>query len=273
MALSDRVAYWVLALLSLGSVAGIITVILLAQTEVPSPVDRARELDVIVLDRGRQRLDVQLQRVGEHMPWVRSLVVLRVADRSGFTAWSPDEHPLSTSAISLLFFEVSSAEPDVALRELRAQHPDLHQHVLCLGDHTAPVRDVRLDQLYSHPSGKLRLFNYLSPQALTSNLRDHFEALWPAVVINIPELLEAGSMDHYILSLTVAQQTVYAPSLNRNFILVQHEGANHQQLDRPLDTSEFFVTYSIPDSLTPTVQDRVNQRVLRHMWATRPVGF
>lgn len=219
---------------------------------VPSPID------VVLVDRGRNRVTHQVSNIDRYMPWVQNIVVVKMVDSLIYPTTTNEENETEGAQHTIINVESNATTLQAVFESIT----DV-EHFIFFGDTTFPTKTIDVRQFWSQ-SRKLRLFNYL--QVDTNELDQYYETTMPVMIVDTDDLTAAGTLDYYVLSLALTDRVVYSPSLNHVVILTNNEYTDDQQLDsHQPDESEYFTTFLIPPTLPLSIKQTLNQKILDYV--------
>lgn len=259
------IATWILIILFALILGAIITVIVVATKEsYQTRNSRPENLDIILLDRGRQRAGFQIERIDRYMPWVHSIIIIKTPTQVTYTCDLPEEIKSLKSQIPIIHIQSESDDLQHNLMHINKSYTNISEDVLFFGDTTFPIKTFNASQLWSK-SHKQRLFNYFHPDVNSIGLQDYFEKTLPVTIINLPKLNQANTLPNYLLSLTLASELVYSPTINQIILLIDNEYTDSHQLIAKPEQQHFFCTmFIIPDIIAET-EKFLNQKIINFL--------
>jgi hypothetical protein len=253
---------WALGILLLFVIIGIVIILILANNNnVSSQLDYPDKLDIVLIERGRNRAAFQIERIDRYMPWVNSIVVVNVNNSIKYPVTLPTSMAKISSIIPVLHLETDIQEDVAILENITGIYQEVSNDIMFFGDITFPIRPLPLTYMWSL-SGKKRLFNYVHPDATLIGFEKYIEPSAPVSVINIPTLHKSGNLENYILSLSLSHDLVYSPTINKTIVLINQEYTDNIQIGREPVYAEFFMTVFIAPSLELTTKIALNQKLL-----------
>jgi hypothetical protein len=254
----NRVVTGVLIALFMVILTAIILIIVLGDKKRTIAIKVPEEIDVIIIDRGRGRSAYQISTIDKYMPWVHHIIIVKITQSVTFTV----NHDLPRSSnVERPVINVETSETDLLSIFENIQNIVDSKHFIFLGDTTIPVRLMKQKIMWS-ASSKLRMFNYLDIDARTIGFEAYYEPTMPVMVVSLNDLTEAGNLDYYVLSLSVTDNVVYSPFINRMIILTDNKFTDEQQIQKKTQMSEYFMTFVISPPLSNDCQEVMNQKII-----------
>jgi hypothetical protein len=224
------------------------------------PYDFDKHIDIILIDRGRQRTIFQIERIDRYMKWVNTIIVVAVDNNNPKN--KADKLPKIESAIPVIHVQSDKKELEAILMEIREKYEPISENILFLGDTTFPSRCFSPEHLFS-VSRKRRMFNYIQPDASMAGLSQFFEKTIPVLLFTLLPLEQSTSLDNYILSQSLSNELVYSPWINQSLILLDNQYTDDHQLNtKQSKLCEYFLTIFISPLLTNDVQQKLNTKVI-----------
>ena len=220
-----------------------------------------KRIDIVLVDRGRGRTGLQLAAVTRYMGnWANSILIVHAGEGEGE---GEGEIPGETPSMGPPIFHVDSNNKNVheIVQNIRSLHPEIAEHVLFLGDTTLPLQNVDRSDLWSRTKKK-RIFNYL----LGTPFDKFIEHTVPVTLIAVTGLERTGSLDAYLLSLTLSDEIVFSPTINKQIILMDNKYTDDVQINSK--DKELFVSAFISPDLPEEAQKRMNETILEFL--TKP---
>lgn len=250
---------WTMGVLFLVVVIGIIVFIVLASVE-PGEGDKRlpEEVDIVLVDKGRNRHHAQIAGVAKNMSWANSVIVVRTKTKVFYSNDVPEN--VAKTDIPVVYIDAESDDQEHILMTLSNLYNAVARDVIFLGDSTTPLKKISVRRMWSR-SFKKRMFNYIQPDADAAGFAKHFEDTVPVCVFNLSDLIAAGSVENYVLSLALTDELVFSPAINRNVVLIDNVYSDNHQIEADAET-ELFLTVHVSPTITGDVLKRLNQRVL-----------
>ena len=263
----NKTITWVLIGLLSAILLAVILIIVLGDRETSLKVEVPEKIDVVLVDRSRGRLGFQIENIDNYMPWINSIVVIKMTkvehklpniEKKGDQKQQKEGNPVIT---------MSTDYTDLlqVFEHIKEIVPELSDDFLFLGDTTFPVQKIVPTQLYS-PSKKIRMFNHLDIDAKHAGFEKYFEDTMPCLLVHVEDLVQAGSLDYYLLSQSITNQIVYSPFINQTVVLTDNEFADNEQLDTKPTAVHLFRTFIIAPTLTERAKQRMNQKTIDQLF-------
>lgn len=190
-------------------------------------------VDVVLLDRNRERETGMRKAINKYMPWVNKIYVL-----------SPNKSGVHDEMTYINFSGTQSAAfqaiPNI---------PFLSPHVMFLGDQTVPCRPVPKTYLFNGP--RPRVFNILESQAVTDFFANYSEPVEPTMVADVEIIRKSSTTDNYILRTALTEVVTVANHLRRNVYLIGNltdwEKVIDSQLSQLEELPPLFVTVHLKE--------------------------
>lgn len=183
-------------------IASIVIVVLALET---GDADLPETIDVVLLDRGRDRERGMANAVLKYMDWVNNIYVLS-SDHSGVQ-----------NGLTYVSFSGTQAEAFNFIPEI----PGISAHAIFLSDQTIPCRRVHKTYLFNME--RPRAFNVLESQAYVQQFATVREALEPVMVADVENIrkseLTGGETNDYVLRTAVTDIISVNNSMKRDLFL------------------------------------------------------
>ena len=216
------------------------------------------KVDAVLVDKGRERVSYQVVNLQKCMPWLHRIVVINMTKNFIRVAGS------SESSVLVTYVDTDPKEILHILENIATLVPRISNNFLFLGDSCAPTTTVKPQDLWS-TSGKIRVFNYFNIDAKIVGFDKYYEKTMPVFLIDLQKLLEAGTLDNLLFSLSLAEQILYSPSINRSVIFTGNQFADDAQLIRKNHSSELFLTFLISPHLPDKTKANLNKNLLKFL--------
>ena len=302
---ADTICTLVIGVLLSFIIIGIIITVFFASTvDKTNKIVVPDDIDVIIIERGRQRAQLQIDMIQKHMSWVHRIIVVKIEeedDEEGMEDENEDEGenkdnpkdkkkdskkviPISRVTYrsrdedviqdvnDSIYDDYRDAHPSEKQRRrrvlmnlplrLRSLYPGIKEDIICLGDTTIPIRNFTPRDMWS-VSHRKRVFNYVQPDARALGLQRFIEPTIPVSLFHLDTIEEAGSLDVYLLTMSLAENIVYSPTINKSVIFTSNEFADTHQLKMDTSTEAFFLTGLISPELDGEIQQRLNTNVTK----------
>lgn len=246
-------------------VISIIVVLILATKQSNSKkCGRPSDFDVILIDRGRQRASFQITAIDKYMPWVNSIILVKLPDPVDYSCVLPESVKEVKSQTPVIHIKSTSNDYPYILMNIKKKYSNIQDNVIFFGDTTFPIKPMTSSCFWSS-SRKQRLFNYFHPDANSIGLQEYFEYSLPVTIINIPTLNRSTSLKNYLLSLTLSNDLVYSPTINQTILLINNEFADGHQLESRPESQHYFCTIFIKPDEKPEIQQYLNQKIINFL--------
>ena len=246
-------------------IIAIILIIVLGEEneETEQRMRQPEDIDLVLIDRGRHRVTFQLEQIEKFMPWSRSIIVVKMVGQVTYNNPIAEKQIQKHSNIPIIYVQSKHNYGDLeaVVMSLPRLYNNISNDILFLGDTTMPIRPIKKRSLWS-PTHKRRMFNYIQPDATMIHLDHFYETTLPMSLINLPDLIETGNLAHYILTIALSNNVVYSPDRNHSIVLMDNEYSDTMQLRRKHTKTQYFVTLFITPSLTQTIQEKLNEKLL-----------
>jgi hypothetical protein len=253
----DVVSHWIIIILFILVIGGIVTILVVSSKQSHVENKLIPEIvDIVLFDKGRKRNAFQIEKIDQFMPWVNSIIIIKSKYQVEYDVVVPEYIQTIKSTIPVLQFD--SEEKEEGIMNLKMMYPNISDDIIYLSDTTVPIKDISIDQFWS-VSQKKRFFNYFQPDAALVGLDKDFEKTFPVLIFNLNDLLKAGSVKDYILSLSLSDKIVFSPGLSKTILLINNEYTDSSQLNSNPENHNFFTTMLINPNV---VQQELNQKII-----------
>lgn len=220
------------------------------------------DIDVVLVDMGRGRLDHQIACVHTFMGWVRKIIVLKttppppsVPKGDGVGGVKPPVHVVQIDEAHDLFDMVEN---------IQGLFGGISENFIFLGDSTVPIRKVSASHMYSE-SRKRRVFNLGGHSTGEIDGGIYRERTVPVFIVNRIELEKSGTLGLYILSLTLADKVVYCPHINHMVLLTNDRVVDVAQIETTIEPHRYFMTVLIATHLDHHAHISANEVAIEAM--------
>jgi hypothetical protein len=143
-----------------------------------------KDIDVVLVERGRQMSDSQVRAVYRNMPFVKRIYVLRdgPSERRDEMNCTFVPFPAPNSSLEAAFLAVTEIS-------------GIHSHALFLGDYTWPL--VTMSKTYLFAGPRPRMFNFLRDYAEQIYFADFLNPTVPSMVFEVQNLRDARSQNNH----------------------------------------------------------------------------
>jgi hypothetical protein len=221
-------------------------------------------VDVIIVDRGRERLSYQIRNVSKYMHWINKIIVIKISD-SAHSDVIHSSKPVITTPVITVYTKLKKLL-DI-FQHIHEITPDIADHFVFLGDTTIPIKKVIATDFWSI-SSKYRMFNYLDIHAKTVGFEEYFEDTMPVMIVHLKDLILCETLDYYILSLSVTDTIVYSPFINHKIIFTDNDFADTIQVKKQTNIQQLFMTLLISPTLSNNAQHRMNMNAIELISST-----
>lgn len=246
---------------SLTVIMAISIIILIVVTEsrhTSIDIDIPSHVDVIVLDRGNDRLSYQLATINQYMTWAYRIVILR---QTMYPVYK--ESRMCLIDINTLVIDTNEINIHQLVDTIYSTVPDLAETFVFLGDTTFPIKPVSKRDFWSI-SKRSRVFNLCDMDYMGLGTPHYYKHTIPITLIKTDTLRSYKSLNYYMIGMIVNDQLVYSPHINKSVLLLNHQSTDKTQMDKHAP-EQLFTTLLIDPACEPCVYELLNKLVVRHM--------
>jgi hypothetical protein len=205
-------------------------------------------IDVVITNNGRGRTRHQINAIHKYMKWVNRIIII---DKTS-------EIDETLNGVNIINIKTNQTCFISMLKEVTSTIK-LNKFVY-LSDMTLPIKHIQKHMLISL-SGKKRMFNFTHVNENTW-FNSYTELTIPCIIMDKDDLFVAGTIDLYILSMSMAGELVYSPTINRDIILTGNDIIDKRQLDTPHAPIQCYVTFHISEDLQQHKQKKLNELII-----------
>lgn len=235
--LGSAYAYWdhkswvILTLLTAIAIIGVASIITFVEPVADNIIED--DVDVILVDRGRNRSAAQIRCIDRYMSWIRKVHLF--TDDDSLTSSTPDTlqvHALNERSLEQVFLSIHD-------------NADVADRFLFFGDTTFPRKGVPRS-VFTNTNGQRRMCQKYYPDFQAFSLTNYLESdIQPVLVVEKDDIDGVTTVDDVILGLVFEDDVVYTPDLSQDVIVTSRTVINQKQLAQVTDSgrNEPLVTF------------------------------